>query len=285
MESSSFSPAADAHRKRAAWVLAIVAALFVIVPFLFWRGTWFGRALTDEEITQYLSERDKPRHIQHALAQIGERIGRGDATAKRWYPEVIRLAGSPSPELRITLAWVMGADNRSEEFHQALLELLRDPEPLVGRNAALALARFGDPSGRAEFHEMLHSFTVRAPSKGTLRYRLREGNSVDRGTLLARLETGGPEPMEIRSPVPGTFESKRATEGAQVAAGREILTLSPDSDNVWEALRALYLVGQPEDLFDVEPFAKGAIDDMPAQVQQQAALTAAEIRRRASDKE
>jgi len=44
----------------------------------------------------------------------------------------------------------MGYDNKSEEFHQALLKLLRDTEPLVRRNAALALIRFSDASGRAD---------------------------------------------------------------------------------------------------------------------------------------
>ncbi len=31
--------------------LIIVAALFIIVPFLTWYGTWFGRDISDEEIT------------------------------------------------------------------------------------------------------------------------------------------------------------------------------------------------------------------------------------------
>ena len=43
----------------------------------------------------------------------------------------------------------MGQDNKSEEFHQALLSLLNDNDPLVRRNAALQLVRFGDGSGKA----------------------------------------------------------------------------------------------------------------------------------------
>src|SRR6184192_797220 len=58
--------------------LIIVAALFIIVPFLTWYGTWFGRNLSDEEIATYLADEKNPRHIQHALSRAEERIERGD---------------------------------------------------------------------------------------------------------------------------------------------------------------------------------------------------------------
>ena len=99
---------AQARRRRATLILMVVAALFVLVPFLFCQQTWFGRPLTDEEVGKFLSDQEKPRHSQHALVQIGERIARGDASVRRWYPEVVRLARSPLAELRVTSAWVMG---------------------------------------------------------------------------------------------------------------------------------------------------------------------------------
>jgi hypothetical protein len=45
-----------------------------IVPFLTWYGTWFGRALSDEKIAEYLADEKNPRHIQHALTQIEARM-------------------------------------------------------------------------------------------------------------------------------------------------------------------------------------------------------------------
>ena len=45
---------------------------------------------------------------------------------------------------------------------------------------------------------------------------------------------------------------------------------------VWESLRALYLIGQKDDLPAVNPYVRGA-EGMPPQIQQQAALTAREI--------
>src|SRR5829696_1939289 len=119
------SDAPAARRRRTPWPLAVVAVLFVVVPFLTWYWTWFGRGLSDEEIERYLRE-GKPRHAQHALSQVGERIEAGDANAGRWNAQVAALAASPSPDVRMTAAWVMGVEHRSEEFHSALLKLVED---------------------------------------------------------------------------------------------------------------------------------------------------------------
>ena len=52
MEPTPISPTEDTRqteprRRRASLLLIAVVVLFVLVPFLFWRGTWFGRPLTD----------------------------------------------------------------------------------------------------------------------------------------------------------------------------------------------------------------------------------------------
>ncbi len=48
--------------------------LIVLMPFLFWWNTWFGRHLSDQQLTEYLHDDKKPRHIQHALVQMGDRM-------------------------------------------------------------------------------------------------------------------------------------------------------------------------------------------------------------------
>ncbi|MGD0270484.1 MAG: hypothetical protein ABSB14_15570, partial [Candidatus Sulfotelmatobacter sp.] len=126
----------------------VTAWLICLMPFLFWWNTWFGRKLSDQQVREYLHDTKKPRHIQQALVQVGERITRRDATAKNWYPELVRLAADPVEEVRNTDAWVMGQDTASAGFHEALLKLLSDPSPMVRGNAALSLVRFGDASGR-----------------------------------------------------------------------------------------------------------------------------------------
>src|ERR1035438_10166611 len=74
-------------RQRASLLITVFALLLVLFPFLFWYGTWFGRKLTDAQISEYLADRAKPRHAQHALVQVGERMARRDPTAARWYPQ------------------------------------------------------------------------------------------------------------------------------------------------------------------------------------------------------
>src|ERR1700687_827971 len=89
-------------------------------------------------------------------------------SAKTWYPVVIKFSGQGSAELRVTAAWVMGQDNQSSEFHAALVKQLADANPMVQRNAALSLVRFGDPAGHALIAGMLTPYTVLAQRTGVL---------------------------------------------------------------------------------------------------------------------
>jgi hypothetical protein len=253
--------------------LALASIVFVIVPFLTWYSTWFGRPLTDQQIVEKLHD-EKARNVQHALWKIAERIQHNDSTARQFYPRVAELAASPVAEVRVNVAWVMGQDNHADIFHDALLRMLADSDPLVRRNAALALVRFHDTAGRLEIAAILRPFTVPAPRSGTVSYRLKIEDSVGRGTLLAHIGD-----TELRSPVPGFFESMLIRDGSTATAGAPLLTISPSDDQVWEALRALYLIGTAEELGDVDRYARG-LRDMSPRIQQQAQLTAAAIRKR-----
>ncbi len=199
--------------------LIILAALFIIVPFLTWYGTWFGRDISDEEITTYLADEKNPRHIQHALSRVEERIERGDRSVKKFYPQIAALAKSPTAEIRKTAAWVMGQDNKSEEFHQALLTLLNDTEPLVRRNAALQLVRFGDASGRRELRAMLQSFETKSPIAGKVESILSRGSQIKAGGLLARIRDPSNTVQEFRSPLDGSIGPLFVKEGSTVGVG------------------------------------------------------------------
>jgi len=153
-------------RLRGSGPILVLAIMFVVASFLAWYFTWFGRELTDAEISKYLADEKHPRHVQHALLQIEQRMERGDPNVRKWYPQLIVLSGNAETEFRLTVAWLMGFDNKSAEFHQTLLKLLQDREPLVRRNAALALVRFNDPSGRRELRAILEPYPVHAPTEG-----------------------------------------------------------------------------------------------------------------------
>src|SRR5260370_28082610 len=205
----------------------LTAWLICLMPFLFWWNTWFGRHLSDRQLSEYLHDAKKPRHVQQALVQVGERITKQDATAKQWYPELVRLAADPVEEVRNTDAWVMGQDASGTGFHEALLKMLADSSPMVRGNAALSLVRFGDASGRPQIVALLQPARVFAPVDGHVVDADRPGTAIHQGGLLAKLATSGsPAPTEIRSPIPGRIRSV-SQPGANVVTGTEVAGRRP----------------------------------------------------------
>src|SRR5260370_9335116 len=97
VEDSSEKPFSPHHkmspRNRA--LFFVTAWLIVLMPFLFWWNTWFGRRLPDKQVTEYLQDEKHPRHIHHALIHLVERRGRHAASAERGHPELVRPASYP----------------------------------------------------------------------------------------------------------------------------------------------------------------------------------------------
>src|SRR6185503_12275320 len=125
-----------------------------------------------------------------------------------------------------TAAWVMGQDNKSEEFHAALAQLIKDEDPLVRRNAALQLVRFGDASGRDELRAMLKPFEAKSPVAGTIIGLLPVNSSIRAGGMLARIRDASNNIYEFRSPVDGTVaHSALVKEGDQITTNQTIARL------------------------------------------------------------
>jgi biotin carboxyl carrier protein len=256
----------------------LTAWLIVLMPFLFWWNTWFGRQLSDKQLNEYLRDDRKPRHIQHALVQIGERLAKHDTSVTRLYPEVVRLASYPVEEVRNTDAWVMGQDTSGAGFHETLLRMLNDPSPLVRGNAALSLVRFGDATGRPQIIALLQPADVKAPQSGRVIDTSTVGTAIHQAGVIAKLEQNG-QTIEIRSPIAGRLRNLSVKTGQSIAAGEEIATLDPSTEQVWEALRALYLIGQLDDLPAILPYER-ELPDIPDHLRQQALLTEKAIRER-----
>jgi hypothetical protein len=254
--------------------------LIVLMPFLFWWNTWFGRHLSDKQVTEYLHDDAHPRHIQHALIQMGERMSGHDTSAAQWYPDLVRLATHRVEEVRNTDAWVLGQDTSGAEFHETLLKMLNDSSPLVRGNAALSLVRFGDASGRPQIVALLQSVRLTAPIAGKVSDADKPGTAIHQGGLIAKLQNDQ-QTVEVRSPISGRIRSLFVQKGQDVAAGAEVATVDPTSDQVWEALRALYLIGQPDDLAAIRPYER-ELPEVPDHVRQQAVLTEKAIQQRAS---
>ena len=258
----------------------LTAWLIVLMPFLFWWNTWFGRQLSEKQLDEYLHDQKHPRHIQHALVQIGERMSRNDAAVKQTYPELIRLASYPVEEVRNTDAWVMGQDTSGTGFHEALLKMLNDPSATVRGNAALSLVRFGDTTGKPQIVALLQPATIKAPATANVIDADKIGTAVHQGGIVAKLQDGQ-RTTEVRSPVSGRLRSVSVQAGQTVTEGTEIATVDPGTEQVWEALRALYLIGQTEDLPAIRPYER-ELPEIPDRIRQQAVLTEKAIRDRSA---
>jgi biotin carboxyl carrier protein len=284
---SAAKPAKPRMSTRNRFLFFFTGWLIVLMPFLFWWNTWFGRQLPDKQLTEYLQDDKKPRHIQHALVQIGERITHHDAGVTRWYSDVVRLSAYPIEEVRNTDAWVMGQDTTSADassagFHQALLKMLNDPSLMVRGNAALSLVRFGDATGRPQILALLRPAKVIAPQAGKITDSSAVGTVIHQGGIIAKIEiVPGGRTTEVRSPITGRLRELPVKPGQIVASGDEMATLDPGTEQVWEALRALYLVGQPEDIPAVRPYQR-ELPGVPDHVRKQAVETEQAIRGRES---
>ncbi len=267
----------------AAFAMPIVVVLLLLTLFLSWYGTWFGRSISNEKLAAYLHDKEKPRNVQHAVAQIGERIIKGDKSVLEWYPALIETSKHPSPEVRLTAAWAMGQDNSYPEFRSALLGLLEDSHPGVRHNAALSLVRFNDATGRPELVRMLSPYTLRAETGGTIELIIEEeGVAVAGGSPLARITDSGGNASIIHAPEDGRVERVMASDDAVVEAGAELMVLLPSTNQVWESLRALYLIGQPEDAPHILRYTRPG-PGVPEHVQKQAAATLEAIRARSEN--
>ena len=271
----------DAFASRKATLIATALAIASVgIPFWFWMDTWFGKELTEEQIGEYLTDSERPRRAQHAMTQISQRITAGDESVKVWYPQLLGLARHELPEIRRTVAWLMGDDSSSEAFHGALGVLVTDPDPMVRRNAALALSRFGDSAGRGEIRAMLQPYRVTADHAGVVTNRLEPGDSFDAGALLLRIQSDEEEePLDVRASLPGIVDRQLRADGDRVAVGDEVTVIRPESTHVLQALAGLYLVGTSEDIELVQPYQRPR-EGLSLQVAQQARLTLEKIRER-----
>ena len=252
--------------------------LIVLMPFLFWWNTWFGRQLSDKQIVEYLQDDKHPRHIQHALVQIGERIARGDASASNGIHKA--SAGAyPVEEVRNTDAWVMGQDTSGAGFHEALLKCSTTPRlPCAAMRLYLWCDLATLPGGR-RFWNFCKPAKIAAPQEGKVSDTSVGGHSDSPGgNWWPKLQPTG-QTIEVRSPISGRVREDAVQTGQNVSPGATVADIDPGTEQVWEALRALYFVGQPEDLAAVLPYER-ELPDIPDQVRQQAMETEKAIRQR-----
>jgi hypothetical protein len=148
----------------------------------------------------------------------------------------------------------------------------------VRRNAALALVRFNDNSGREELVAVLKPYVLKAPVDGVVASSMHEGTNVNRRTPLARIEQSDGKVVELRSPLPGRVDKIFKPNGSQIMHDNDLISLNSDEGSVWEALRGLAIIGTKDDLPVIESYAQSS--EASARIKEQASLTAKRISRR-----
>lgn len=282
-EENPLTPAPSEPRRKFPWAMLVVAAVFVLTAFLSWYGTWFGRTLSDTKMEEYLTDKEKPRNVQHALSQLGDRIIAGDQGVKKWYPRIIEASRHSAPEVRSNAAWTMGQDNTQPEFHAALINLLTDPNPTVRHNAALQLVRFNDQSGRSELVSMLQPETLLAKRAGVVDMIIEEeGIAVAAGSPLARIRGDDGEVIEMRAAEDARVEKVIVPDESRVDEGAPLVVLVPSIKQVEATLNALAIIGQPEDVPTIERYTRPMLG-VPDYVNRQASLVIEAIRERAAE--
>jgi multidrug efflux pump subunit AcrA (membrane-fusion protein) len=174
----------------------------------------------------------------------------------------------------------MGQDTSATGFHETLLKMLEDSSATVRGNAALSLVHFGDASGRPQIVALLLPVRIAAPVAGRVIDADKPGTAVHQGGLIAKLQAGQ-ETTEVRSTIGGRIRTLSVTTGTNVATGAEMATVEPGTEQVWEALRALYLIGQVDDLLAIRTYQRD-LPEISDRVRQQALLTEAAIHARAA---
>jgi pyruvate/2-oxoglutarate dehydrogenase complex dihydrolipoamide acyltransferase (E2) component len=141
------------------------------------------------------------------------------------------------------------------------------------------LVRFGDAAGRLEIVALLRPARILAPVAGRVIDTDQVGTAIHQGGLIAKLQNGQ-QVTEVRSPFSGRIRTLSAVTGAEIPSGVELATVDPGAEQVWEALRALYLVGEAEDLPAIRIYQRD-LPEIPHRVKEQAVLAEQAIRDRA----
>ncbi len=125
---------------------------------------------------------------------------------------------------------------------------------------------------------------ITTPTAGRVMDTAGVGTAIHQGGLIVKLRESdgdGQQTRELRSPITGRVRTLSTATGASVVPGTTIATVEPGEEQVWEALRALYLVGQLEDLPAIRPYQR-ELPEVPERLRQQAVETERAIQERAS---
>lgn len=238
-------------------LLLLVAML--IVPLLFVKQVWFGSHLSDEGIILRLTSPKNSRDVQHACEQISQRMRTSPEDAEIFYSLLVKQSENEDANIRSAIAWCMGEDNtRPPELHAALSRLLTDKTPYVRYNAAFALVRYNDSIARPVLREMLQPYIVHAhwddsSDEAEVIDTVHSGLAVNGQMRIALVRTQN-NSIPLLTELAGQVTEVHIHPGDRVHKGDPVCDITPTAHQVWETLRALSIIGEPDDLEYIKPY-------------------------------
>lgn len=238
------------NQKKSSTVRAvyIFLALTMLVVFLSWRGCWYGTPMSDASIEKELASSTDLKELHRALSQITNRLAEHDESAEKFIPGVINAARHKDDVIRRTAAWALGEARKKPEVIPPLIVLLGDDNVLVRGQAAIALANHNRGDGRPQLLELLTDLPVLSPADGTVEQVLRSGEPVRIGIRVAQVKSKDGKTFEVTAPIDGRVLKRKSASSKTVKVGDSILEISPSAVQLDNALAALDLVGQKDDI-------------------------------------
>lgn len=267
-----------AEKKRGPMLVGVIIVITAAIGAASWYSSSFKRGLTDDQILERLSSDASPRDVQHALAQLEERLSPRYEGRERFRDAVVALVASEHVEIRRQVAWVMGREP-ADAYREGLARLLADDDAGVRLNAACSLSNFNDPRARPTLLNGLRAFDVPAPASGNLDIRVKAGEPASLGAALGVVEAGD-ETFDLRTPMNGFVERLPKGKSGSVNKGETVLVIAPDSKVIRNVLVALRFVGTLEDVARLTPYAEGTVERIGEEAAAEARTAIAAIQKR-----
>ena len=196
----------------------------------------------------------------------------------QWYPQVVRLACIPWTSAQYRCLGDGPGYFRRRLSRSAAENAERSFAHGTRQCGALVGALWGRFRPAADCRSLATRPRKRAPvGKGDGHSDC--GTAIHQGGVIAKLQADG-QSVEVRAPISGPLRDLYVQPGQTVTPGTEIAVVEPGDDQVWEALRGLYVVGQTEDLAAILPYERD-VPENSDRVREQATLTEQAIRARA----
>lgn len=235
----------------------ITLGIILICIAVFWRGCWYATPMSEASMNAALSQEAKVGETHKALSQLKEMLVKKPAKAEAFLPKLESLVTHKTPQIRSTLAWVLGSAPKAENRKSWLMTLLEDEEKLVRFNAAVSLTAYLAPEARPVLHEMLKPTRVRAKVTGVMKQPRGQGQDVRFNLTLGRIELKNGDKVDVTSPIDGRLSACLKSHNAAVAIDDILFKIQPSDGQIENALIALNFYSSKADIAIFEQLARG----------------------------